>query len=189
MESAGVRYLRTSCWRIRNRTSEISDTKTTSAYIERFHSRGQHLCKFIGTKESVCIRKEFISPWICLGHQYDSSDVMWTHSIQYEALSMWYCVIIYILRHSLFWQPFISDFSKCLNLPLHTAKWQTKRSISLSVKTLVNNLMRERIWGNLRIKSRVNFLYWMHNWKWMNLSKIGRIIFYVWKTSFVPLIG
>ena len=26
-------------------------------YIERFHSRGQHLCKFIGTKESVCIRK------------------------------------------------------------------------------------------------------------------------------------
>ena len=37
MESAGVRYVRTSCWRIRNRTSErsetskISDTKTTSA--------------------------------------------------------------------------------------------------------------------------------------------------------------
>ena len=31
MESVGVRYLRTSCLRIRNRTSEISDTKTTSA--------------------------------------------------------------------------------------------------------------------------------------------------------------
>ena len=29
--------------------------------IERFHSRGQHLYKFFGTKESVCIRKEFIS--------------------------------------------------------------------------------------------------------------------------------
>ena len=29
--------------------------------IECFHSRGQHLCKFIGTKESVCIRKEFNS--------------------------------------------------------------------------------------------------------------------------------
>ena len=26
-----------------------------------FHSRGQHLCKFIGTKESVYIRKEFNS--------------------------------------------------------------------------------------------------------------------------------
>ena len=26
-----------------------------------FHSRGQHLCKFIRTKESLCIRKEFNS--------------------------------------------------------------------------------------------------------------------------------
>ena len=25
--------------------------------IERFHSRGHHLCKFIGTKESICKRK------------------------------------------------------------------------------------------------------------------------------------
>ena len=25
--------------------------------IECFHSRGQHLCKFIGTKESVCISR------------------------------------------------------------------------------------------------------------------------------------
>ena len=29
--------------------------------MECFHSRGQHLCKFIGTKESVYIRKEFNS--------------------------------------------------------------------------------------------------------------------------------
>ena len=29
--------------------------------IECFHSRGQHLCKFIGTKEGVYIRKEFNS--------------------------------------------------------------------------------------------------------------------------------
>jgi len=49
--------------------------------IDRFHSRGQHLCKFIVTKESVCIRKEFNSHGtgvehqhgrrlIVLGHQY-----------------------------------------------------------------------------------------------------------------------
>ena len=38
--------------------------------IECFHSRGQHLCKFIGTKESVCIRKEFNSHRIGLGHQH-----------------------------------------------------------------------------------------------------------------------
>ena len=60
--------------------------------IERFHSRGQHLCKFIGTKEGVCIRKEFNSlrialghqhgrRFIVLGHQYGRRDVMWKHSI------------------------------------------------------------------------------------------------------------
>ena len=61
--------------------------------IECFHSRDQHLCKFIGTKESVCIRKEFNSHrtglghqhgrrFIVLGHQYDRRDVMWKHSIR-----------------------------------------------------------------------------------------------------------
>ena len=60
--------------------------------IECFHSRGQHLCKFIGTKESVCIRKEFNSHrtrlghqhgrrFIVLGHQHGRRDVMWKHSI------------------------------------------------------------------------------------------------------------
>ena len=55
--------------------------------IECFHSRGLHLCKFIGTKESVCIRKEFNSHgtslrhkhgrrFIVLGHQYGRRDVM-----------------------------------------------------------------------------------------------------------------
>ena len=38
--------------------------------IERFHSRGQHLCKFIGTKESVNIRKDFNSHRAGLGHQH-----------------------------------------------------------------------------------------------------------------------
>ena len=60
--------------------------------IECFHSRGQHLCKFIETKESVCMRKEFNSlrtglghqhgrRFIVLGHQYGRRDVMWKHSI------------------------------------------------------------------------------------------------------------
>ena len=38
--------------------------------IERFHSRGQHLCKFIGTKEIIYIRKEFNSQRIFLVHQH-----------------------------------------------------------------------------------------------------------------------
>ena len=63
------------------------------SFIECFHSRGQHLCKFIGTKESVCIRKEFNSKrigvghqhgcrFIVLGHQYGHPDIMWNHSIK-----------------------------------------------------------------------------------------------------------
>ena len=37
------------------------DRKGTLERIECFHSRGQDLCKFIGTKGSVCIRNEFNS--------------------------------------------------------------------------------------------------------------------------------
>ena len=60
--------------------------------MERFHSRGHHLCRFIGTKESVCVRKESNSHrislghqhgrrFIVLGHQYGRRYVMWKHSI------------------------------------------------------------------------------------------------------------
>ena len=60
--------------------------------IECFHSRGQHLCKFIETKESVYMKKEFNSlrtglghqhgrRFIVLGHKYGRRDVMWKHSI------------------------------------------------------------------------------------------------------------
>ena len=45
--------------------------------IERFHSRGQHPCKFIGTKESVCIRKEFNSHRIILVHQHGRRFIVW----------------------------------------------------------------------------------------------------------------
>ena len=64
---------------------------------ERFRSRAQHLCKFIGTKENFCIRnkKEFNSHrtgsghqhgrrFIVLGHQYGRRDVMWKHSLVYH---------------------------------------------------------------------------------------------------------
>ena len=72
--------------------SRFHFTCFTCSRIECFHSRGQHLCKFIETKESVCIRKEFNSQkiglghqhgrcFIVLGHQYGRRDVMWKHSI------------------------------------------------------------------------------------------------------------
>ena len=45
--------------------------------IECFHARGQHLCKFIGTKESVCIRKEVNSQRTGLGHQHGRRFMFW----------------------------------------------------------------------------------------------------------------
>ena len=62
--------------------------------IERFYSRGQYLCKFIGTKERIYIRKGFDSQrifqvhhhgrrFIVLEHQYGSRDVMWKRSIAF----------------------------------------------------------------------------------------------------------
>ena len=73
--------------------SSYNPTSHKATTIECFHSRGQHLCKFIGTKESVCIRKELNSHrtglghqhgrrFIVLGHQYGCRDVTWKHSIR-----------------------------------------------------------------------------------------------------------
>ena len=64
-----------------------SGSKSYVEHIECFHSHGQHLCKFMGTKESVCIRKEFNSHrtglghkhghrFVVVGHQYGHRDVM-----------------------------------------------------------------------------------------------------------------
>ena len=44
-----------------------------------FHSRGHHLRKFIRTKESVCIRKEFNSHRIGLGHQHGRHFIVLEH--------------------------------------------------------------------------------------------------------------
>ena len=47
--------------------------------IERFHSRGQQPCKFLGTKESFYIRKEFNSHRIRLGHQHGRRFIVLGH--------------------------------------------------------------------------------------------------------------
>ena len=49
--------------------------------IECFHSRGKHLCKFIGTKESVCIRKEFNSHTTGLGHKHGHRFIVLEHQV------------------------------------------------------------------------------------------------------------
>ena len=47
-----------------------------------FHSHDQHLCKFIGTKESVYIRKEFNSHRTGWVHKHGRYDVMWNSPLQ-----------------------------------------------------------------------------------------------------------
>ena len=47
--------------------------------IERFHSRGQQPCKFIVTKDSFYIRKEFNSHRIGLGHQHGRRFIVLGH--------------------------------------------------------------------------------------------------------------
>ena len=67
-------------WRLNNywKCSENFPTLSKgSSHTERFHSRGQQLCKFIGTKEGVCIRKEFKSHRIGLGHQHGRLFIVW----------------------------------------------------------------------------------------------------------------
>ena len=89
--------------RVASRTDMISFgllRRTFLASIECFHSRGQHLCKFTGTKESVCIRKEINSQRTGLGHkhgrcsivlgdQYGRLKVMWKHSILSNGFNFW----------------------------------------------------------------------------------------------------
>ena len=47
--------------------------------IECFHSRGQDICKFILTKERVCMRKEFNSQGTGLGHQHGRRFIVLGH--------------------------------------------------------------------------------------------------------------
>ena len=84
--------------RMDNPKPDLVHAQVQFIWIECFHSRGQHLCKFIGTKESVCIRKKFNSHriglghqhgrcFIVLGHQYGRRDVMWKQSIGLECMA------------------------------------------------------------------------------------------------------
>ena len=49
--------------------------------MERFHSRGQQPCRFIGTKECFYIRKEFNSHRIGLGHQHGRRFIVVGHQL------------------------------------------------------------------------------------------------------------
>ena len=66
------------------------------ASVERLQSRGQHLCNFIGTKESVFMKKEFNSHRIGLGHQHGRCFIVLEHQsghhdiMQKCSLQVWF---------------------------------------------------------------------------------------------------
>ena len=103
-------WLRNYTWRDKDKRTFKSRRITDLFEIECFHSRGQHLCKFIGTKESVCLRKEFKSHrtylghqhgrrFIVLEHQYGRRDVMWKHSQSFlESKLLNFAIIACVLK-------------------------------------------------------------------------------------------
>ena len=58
-------------------TSFVPEWNSCENRLERFHSRGQHLCKFITTNEIIYIRKEFNSHRIALVHQHGRRSSFW----------------------------------------------------------------------------------------------------------------
>ena len=58
---------------------ELSEQLLQNLNLCGFHSRGQHLYKFIRTKESLCIRKESNSQMIGLGHQHGRHFIVLGH--------------------------------------------------------------------------------------------------------------
>ena len=61
------------------RAPNLNSNVNSDFSMESFHSRGQHLYKFIETKENVSIRKEFNSHRIVLVHQHDRHFIVLEH--------------------------------------------------------------------------------------------------------------
>ena len=68
---------------------------------------------------------------------------------------------------------FILNLSKMPKFAATHREMTTKSKYQPLSEMFVKNIMRVRIWGNPRITSNLNCLLWIHNWKWMNLSKMA----------------
>ena len=135
--------------------------RLSMTHIERFHSRGQHLWKFIETKENVYIRKEFNSHrtglrhhgrhFIVLGHQYGRRNVMWKHSIKE-----------YINRPPLWKRSMLTSLSKFLS----STEYQIFSSMRQSAKILAESI---GFWVSLDC----NLWYWRPQNLWTQQPKFG----------------
>ena len=101
-----------------------------SHFIERFHSRGLHLCEFFGTKERVCIRKEFNSQRIGLGHQHGRRFIVvgHQHGRRFTVVGHQYGRRDVMWKHSISWKLFLVSFSVLWKPPFLHPQW--RRSFS-----------------------------------------------------------
>ena len=134
-------------WSLVGRPWSCADARKN---IECFHSRDQYLCKFIGTKESVYIRKEFNSHriglehqhgrrFIVLGHQYGRLDVMWEHSINY-------------MRRARF-QSSLAGFSILSQIPSMISLFENWNAIVVAYMKFISSLLRTSWAENLQVGS------------------------------------
>ena len=112
---------------------------TNAAPVERFHSCGKQLCKLIGSKESVYIRKDFNSHKNGLVHQYGCCFIVFGKpvSLQWLHMKALYCsnLIFFLMRH------FLSHCCRgCLTCPIsvlelckiqkqHQDWWHCRRTV------------------------------------------------------------
>ena len=102
---------------------EVFYTSYVLLDIERFHSRGQHICKMYWNKRKPLHKKRIQLPQDCLGtptwlpfqfivleHQYGCRDVMWKHSIRLRS----FAVNVYLIKNFLFMSPQLPDSFFCL---------------------------------------------------------------------------
>ena len=172
----------------------IDEWKYKSIAEKIFHNSAKHGCHFYEKFDSLsytvkhwtrfrklhgkCWHTVFMHKLLMYQKPYkwgqwtsEISDTKTSAYIPYKALSMWCCVYFVHTETFIILATFFISFKKakiCGYTP-----WNDKqtKSICLLVKCLLIILMRVRIWDNPKITSNVNFLFWMLNWKWLNLRK------------------
>ena len=122
---------------LKNNKSELRKTVRPTGFkkttIERIHSRDQHLCKFMGRKESFYERKESNSHRICLEHQYGRRDVMWKRPIAIRFNLLQVCAS---LLPFVFPVLFITSFNSLSDYLFHSIWWQFPLFCLVAVRRL-----------------------------------------------------
>ena len=152
-------------WRLNNywKCSENFPTLSKgSSHIERFHSRGQYLCKFIWTKGSLCIRKEFHSHRTGLGHKHGRRFIALglQHCRCFNVLGLQHCRCFNVLGH----QHGRRDVMWKHSIPMYLVKYE--HAGATFFLSILRNLWR-RFVSPYKMRARAPF------WKVWNAKQQG----------------